>query len=343
MWTDVWTDVRTDVRADVRINVQTTRYGSLLLILIGLLVFAASIPLTAQTQVPPPTPPPQSARQALIEMFFGKGENDFAKHLPDAAHQTLIHKDETERTSVVLRIATIGRETVAQGQHVETFDVGPTLLVTEPTPGHEKIEAVVEHDSLFGEEDEIELSFHYYKDGQLQSLPVVPRLTFTLKQEKEIWRLTEVTAAAHIPLTDPDYLQELRREQNEANESAAQNRVNGIAATETGYAAQHPDLGYTCTLANLFPQEPAPEGGASPFAEDASEESNGYRFAITGCAGTPATKFRASAVPTDADAGQKTFCSDASGILKFTTDGKSSTCFSEGQPVNPPGPPRMID
>lgn len=54
MWTDVWTDVRTDVRADVRINVQTTRYGSLLLILIGLLVFAASIPLTAQTQVPPP-------------------------------------------------------------------------------------------------------------------------------------------------------------------------------------------------------------------------------------------------------------------------------------------------
>lgn len=331
----MWTDVQTGVRA--------TRHSSLRLLLIALLVFAAGIPLTAQTPAPSPAPP-QSARQALIEMFFGKGENDFAKHLPDAAHQALIHKGETERTSVVLRISTIGRQLAAEGGgHIETFDEGATLLVTEPNPGHDKIEAIVEHDSLVGEEDEIELSFHYYKEGQLQTLPLVPRLTFTLKQEKEIWRLTEVTAAAHIPLTDPDYLQELRREQNEANEGAAQNRVNSIAASETSYAAQHPDLGYTCTLANLFPQEPATENGASPFAEDAAEESNGYRFAITGCVGTPASKFRVSAVPSDADAGQKTFCSDASGTLKFTADGKSSSCFSEGQPVNPPGPPRMVD
>jgi hypothetical protein len=307
---------------------------------------ASGLSLTAQTptQTRATPPPPQSARQALIEMFFGKGEGDFAKHLPDEARQTLIHKGETERTSVVLRISTLGRQLAAEGGgHLETFDEGATLLVTEPNPGHEKIEAIVEHDSLLGEEDEIELSFHYYKEGQPQNLPVVPRLTFTLKQEKEIWRLTEVTAAAHIPLTDPDYLKELRHEQNEANESNAQNRVTGIAASEASYAAQHPDLGYTCAMANLFPQEPDPEGGPAPFAEDASEESNGYRFALTGCVGTPASKFRVSAVPTDADTGQKTFCTDTSGTLKFTTEGKSSACFSEGQPVNPPGPPRMID
>ena len=308
-------------------------------------IVACGIWLGAQTPAQTPAPPPQTARQALIEMFFGKGENDFAKHLPDAAHQALIHKGETERTSVVLRISTIGRQLVAEdGGHIETFDEGATLLVSEPNPGHDKIEAIVEHDSLLGEEDEIELSFHYYKEGKMQTLPLVPRVTFTLKQEKEIWRLTEVTAAAHIPLTDPDYLQELRREQNEANEGAAQSRVSNIAVSETSYATQHPNIGYTCTLATLFPQTPATENGPSPFAEDASEESNGYRFAISGCVGTPATKFRVSAVPTEADAGQKTFCSDASGTLKFTTDGKSSTCFSQGQPVNPPGPPPpMID
>ena len=310
------------------------------------LIWAVAFDISLIAQTPAQTPaPPQSARQALIEMFFGKGENDFAKHLPDAALQALIHKGETERTSVVLRISTIGRQLVAEGGgHIETFDEGATLLVSEPNPGHDKIEAIVEHDSLLGEEDEIELSFHYYKEGKMQTLPLVPRVTFTLKQEKEIWRLTEVTAAAHIPLTDPDYLQELRREQNEANEGAAQSRVSNIAVSETSYATQHPDTGYTCTLATLFPQTPATENGPSPFAEDASEESNGYRFAITGCVGTPATKFRVSAVPTEADAGQKTFCSDASGTLKFTTDGKSSTCFSQGQPVNPPGPPPpMID
>ena len=119
---------------------------------------------------------------------------------------------------------------VAQGEHIETFDAGPTLLITTQNEGHERIEVAVEHDSLLGEEDEIELSIHYYKDGQLQTLPVVPRLTFTFKQEKEIWRLNEVTAAAHVPLTDPDYLKGLRKEQDEANETAAQNRVSIIAS-----------------------------------------------------------------------------------------------------------------
>lgn len=309
---------------------------------ICLVVFATvagSTLLLSQTPVQTSTPPPpQSARQALIEMFFGKGENDFTKHLPEDAREVLIHKGETPETSVVLRISGIGRQMAAQGGHIETFDVGPTLLATEPNPGHEKIEAVVEHDSLLGDGDEIELSFHYYKEGEQQSLPVVPRLIFTLKQEKEIWRLTEVTVAAQIPLTDPDYLKELRREQNEANETAAQSRVRIIANSETSYAAEHPDVGYTCTLATLFPQEPPAGGGISYFPEDSNEESNGYRFALSGCGGTPASKFHVSAVPTDTDAGQKTFCSDASGVLKFTTDGKSSTCFSRGELVNPPAP-----
>ena len=94
------------------------------------------------------------------------------------------------------------------------------------------------------------------KMDNLKSLPVVPRLIFTLKQEKEIWRLTEVTVAAHVPLTDPDYLKGLRKQQNEANEAQAQSRVTIIAAAETGYAAKHADRGYTCTLATLFAQEP---------------------------------------------------------------------------------------
>ena len=52
----------------------------------------------------PTPPPPQSARQALIEMFMGKGSDDFAKHLPEAARQTLIRKGETpEGSSFVLR------------------------------------------------------------------------------------------------------------------------------------------------------------------------------------------------------------------------------------------------
>jgi hypothetical protein len=298
-----------------------------------LMAVAGSISLPAQT---PPPPPPQSARQALIEMFMGKGDKDFEKHLPEAAHQALIHKGETPDTSVVLRISTIARQMVAQGEHLETFDAGPTMLAFDQNDGHEKIEVRVEHDSLLGEDDEIELSIHYSKDGQTQPLPVVPRLIFTFKQEKEIWRLIEITAAAHVPLTDPDYLNGLRQEQDEANESAAQMHLTIIAGAENGYAGKHPDRGYSCALTDLFAQDPSAaseENGAYYGPGFANEESNGYRFALTGCEGMPATKYRVTAVPVDPDAALKTFCADESGTVKFVKSGKTSNCFGRGQAV----------
>lgn len=234
-----------------------------------LLSVAGCAALPAQTATPTPTPPPpQSARQALLEMFLGKGENDFTKHLPEVAHQALIHKGDSQETNLALRISTFGHQMVAQGEHVESFETGPNLLLIEQNGGRERYEVAVEQDSLIGEDDEIELSIHDYKDGQLQSLAVVPRLIFTLRQEKEIWRLTEVTVAAHIPLTDPDYLKGLRKDQNESNESAAQNRVTIMAAAETNYATRHPDRGYACSLGTLLTSESGATPGENGFVSD---------------------------------------------------------------------------
>jgi len=273
-------------------------------------------------------------------MFVGKGENDFAKHLPEAARQVLIHKGETADNSIILKISTIGRQMPAQGEHLETFDEGSTLLTFDQSGSHEKTEVAVEHDSLLGEDDEIELSIRYYKDGELQSLPVVPRLIFTLRQEKEIWRLVEITAAAHIPLTDADYLKGLRRDQDEANEVQAQVHMTGIAAAQAAYAAKHPDLGYACVLSSLSTPDPTTENGGYAYSPGlGNEESSGYRFAISECEGTPASKYLVTAVPMDSDATSKTFCADESGTLKFVVGGKSSTCFSRGQPVNAGTPP----
>ena len=306
----------------------------------GVLLVTFSCGISPSTQTPaqiPTSPPPQTARQALIEMFLGKNAEDFAKHLPEDAQRALIRKGETAETSVVLRISAIGRQMVAQGEHVETFAEGPTILVSEQRNGHERIEVMVEHDSYLGEEDEIELSVHVYQDGEPQSLPIVPRLIFALKYEKEIWRLAEVTIAAHVPLTDLDYLQGLRKQQDEANDAAVQMRMRLIVGAETGYAAKHPDRGYICALPTLFMPDPSDSarGGVGFFdPAQGSEESNGYRFALTGCDGTPASKYRLTAAPVDSDPGLKTFCSDESGTLKFVTGGKSSTCFSRGQVLN---------
>lgn len=288
---------------------------------------------------------PQTARQALIEMFLSKNPDDFAKHLPDDARQVLIHKGETMETSVVLRIASVGRGLTAQGEHVETFDVGPNILVSEQ-PDHERVEVAVEHDSLMGEQDEIELSIHSYKNGEEQFIPVVPRLIFMLKQEKEIWKLTEVTLEAHVPLTDPEYLKGVRKQQNEANENAALTRMNMMVESQKGYAVQHPEVGYSCALPALTPQVYAattPAGGDTPADPQGDSPSNGYRFSISGCSGTPSTKYRMTAVPTDADAGMKTFCADESGKVRFIVGGKPSSCFSSGQDANPepPAPPAV--
>jgi hypothetical protein len=299
--------------------------------------FAIGNPLGAQT-VPAQ---PQTARQALIEMFMSKNQEDFAKHLPEAARQALIHKGETQQTSFLLRMGMLGRGMVGQSQHMETFNVGPNLLVSDRPDQHERLEVAVEHDSLMGEQDEIELSVHNYKDGEEQPLPVVPRLIFTLSEEKEIWRLTEVTVAAHVPLTDPDYLKGLRKQQNEANESAAQMRMNMIISSQATYEAAHPETGYTCAVTSLTPDVGEhPPASAPNDAGEAGEDWNGYRFTLSGCGRAPSTKYRLAAVPIDPDAEEKTFCADQSGKLKFVIAGVPQDCFSSGQVVDstPPYP-----
>jgi len=179
------------------------------------------------------------------------------------------------------------------------------------------------------------LSIHVYFDGQEQSMQIVPRLIFTLQEENHIWRLNEVTFEAHVPLTDPAYLNGLRNRQDEFNESTAQGRISMIARAETSYAEEHPDSGFTCSLANLFPPPTAtPDQMTYYDANWLKEESNGYRFSFSGCNGVPADNFQITAVPTDSDSSMKSFCADQSGTIKWIAGGPIASCLSEGQPLN---------
>ncbi|HLV86709.1 MAG TPA: hypothetical protein VKV39_07005 [Candidatus Sulfotelmatobacter sp.] len=270
----------------------------------------------------------QTARHALIEMFLGTSPNDFAKHLPEDARRTLIRKGDTAESSLVLRIAEIARRISSQGAHRETFDIGPNILVADDRNGHDKLEVAVEHDSLLGDSEEIELSIHLYRDGEPKALPVNPRLLFTLQQEKEMWRLVELTVAAHIPLTDPDYLKFLGAQQDELSESAARKRLAMIAGAENRYAAAHADKGYTCSMPELHAS--SPQDGSAYSAGQSHEESSSYHFSITGCEGVPALGYRILAVPVDPDSEMKTFCTDQTGILKFA-EGTAASCFSQGK------------
>lgn len=312
-----------------------------------IVIIALSASAASQSQIQTAAKPPQTARQALLEMFLGKAPDSLAKHLPALAKQAMITKGETPQTSIVQCISLIGRQIAGEG-HVETFDDGPTLLVSEQTEGKQKIkyEVLIESDSYTGDEDEIELSLHVYRDGQPQFLYVLPRLTFLMTQEKEVWKLTEISLAARVPLTDPEYLKGVRKKINENNEILVSGRVGAIAFSETTYAKQHPGHGYTCSLSDLFPKGPSDTMafyGASPFP--ASNEWAGYNFEVSGCEGNPATKYQITATPLDAEAGMKAFCVDESGTVKFDASGSGSACLSSGQPLNKSegSPPVFVD
>lgn len=276
--------------------------------------------------------PPQTARQALIEMFVGKGPDDFAKHLPDSARRALIRKGEATENSFVLRISSVLREANGQGGHIETFDNGPVILTLEQEE-HKKFEVTVDRDSFTGDEDEIEVSVHGYQNGKELWMPILPSLVFHLKQEKEVWQLTDVAVTARVPLVDPDYLHGVRKELDHSIEAAVQMRISLMSAAETRVAARHPERGYSCSLSTLFSPDSAAQSDVSYDPGQGNEEWNGYRFALSGCDGPPASKYRISAVPVEAESELSIFCVDESGAIKVLDSGKASSCFSEGKPV----------
>ena len=60
----------------------------------------------------------------------------------------------------------------SQGKNVETFETGSILLSGEDSKIGQKVEVTVENDALRGDQDDIELAFQVYKNGQLAKGPI---------------------------------------------------------------------------------------------------------------------------------------------------------------------------
>ena len=99
---------------------------------------------------------PQTARQALIEMFFGKTPGTFLKHLPLATRSAL---EKAGELATLQQYSVLASQLQTQGQNVKTFETGSVLLSTEDPKTDQKFEILVENDALRGDQDDIELSF----------------------------------------------------------------------------------------------------------------------------------------------------------------------------------------
>ena len=297
------------------------------------ILFSSVLTLSAQTALN--SPPPQSARQALLEMFFGQGPNHLEKHLPEITKKAL-RRLEPGSPNFLTELDAIGAQARTSGGKLQTMDVGPTLLVVEGPPAREKFEIVVERDDLIGDEDQIDLSFHMYQGGKIQALPFLPRLTFMMKMEEEVWRLNELSFSARMPIADPDYLKDLidqiQEKQQRSNESTAAFSMRAIVAAEAAYQASHPDRGFTCSLSELASaSKDTSEENRGTAIDDAlaTGKKSGYVFVVAGCDGS---HYKAAAEPATPTSGHRAFCADENGEIKFSKNGKAATCLSNGQP-----------
>ncbi len=113
-------------------------------------------------------------------------------------------------------------------------------------------------------------------------------------------------------------------------------RSDTINTAEVTYAASYPDHGFTCFLSDLGGM-----GGGEPNERQAmiidpklaSGRKNGYILRLSGCGGTPASKYSLTAVPADPTSGTRAFCSNESGVVRFSSDSNADTCLDAGQPL----------
>ena len=278
-------------------------------------------------------PPPQTARQALIEMFFGTSANHLEKHLPDVTRKTFQRMDSGNGQSFLSEFSMLATQAKAEGAAFQIFDTGTTLLTAEDPRGvgNEKAEITVERDDLIGDEDQIELALHMTRSGKEETLPFIPRFTFSMKMESDAWRLNEISVAVRLPLADPDFLKNIEDRQRSQNEQVTIWSVRQVTTAEKAYHSAHG--GFACSLSALGSAGRQPGTGNGAYLYDpqlASGKKNGYIFAISGCDGS---HYKVVAEPAAPDSGQRALCSDDGGAIRASADGKATTCLASGEPV----------
>jgi hypothetical protein len=234
--------------------------------LLSVVVIALSSFACAQQAGQTQTPPPQTPRQALIEMLRGGGEA-ISKHLTVEMQEvvkgykitqgklgaTTAPKSNTTKQSAKSQdqvlpephtevhtssgdIGMIGSYLSVLGmpatenKDLQTFDSGPVLLTYTDPNAKEKMEVHVENDDLRSTEDDIQLSIHMFRDGQEQNIPFLGGVTVGMKLQEGIWRLNEIKAEVKATVGDPKFFADMQK----AFQTPASDKATGIGVDLAG-------------------------------------------------------------------------------------------------------------
>lgn len=129
----------------------------------------------------------------------------------------------------------------------------------------------------------------------------------------------------------PSYL----RARIQANEASAVASVRLINTSAITYSSTYPDVGYPVTLRDMGGANPCvgtPETACLLENTLAQGTKSGYTFAWTGDGARPSFVYSVTATPQVVGrSGQRMFCSDQTGIIRY--DASGAGCTSASAPV----------
>lgn len=304
-----------------------------------LLVVSGSAFLFSQTQAP--TPPPQTPRQALIEMISG-GQEGAMKHLTVEMQKSL---QRDGKNSSVAQLATFD-QIKAGSSDFQVFESGQVLLSANDPKNDGKFEVHVDSDDLSGDTDNMDISFHQFRDGVEQDIPyatMLSRFTVGMKKQENIWRLNEISVNIKVPVGDPKLLEKFGNGMGEGmygakiggsasgkekpRDMAPREAVEMLGMTESMFARTHPEIGFTCTLADLA----KPNMLNLDSRIFSGEPYHGYKFSLSGCQDKPSGSFHLTAEPTSPAMKAKAYCTDATNNVRSSDDGLGSSCLASGK------------
>src|ERR1051326_78781 len=167
------------------------------------LVLLARAALYAQPQAQ--APPPQTPRQALIEMISG-GQEGAMKHLTVEMQKSLEADGKNNSASQLAAFDQIR----SASSDFQVFETGQVLLSATEPKSNEKFEVHVDSDDLSGDTDNMDISFHQFRDGVEQDIPyaaMLSRFTVGMKKQENVWRLNEISVNIKVPVGDPKLLE----------------------------------------------------------------------------------------------------------------------------------------
>jgi type IV pilus assembly protein PilA len=128
----------------------------------------------------------------------------------------------------------------------------------------------------------------------------------------------------------------LLRSRIAANEASAVGSIRTINTAEVTYATTYPNIGFSCTLSALGPGTGTTATSTSAGLVDSvlgSGVKSGYSFVLGSCSaagGINVTYTSQGSPVVVGQTGQRAFCSDQSGVIKYDASGVGATCTASG-------------